>query len=108
MESGIDEKQTEGFDTLEDQNCISPFEHLARSEDDDKVLELLEAFSPDSPEYKIISALCDAPLKRSEILDETGLSADVYEATKKRLRTYLQKKWQEKASVQHKGMEANP
>lgn len=96
------------FEVLPDTDCLSPLEFLQRSEDDDKVLELLEDFSSEQAEYKVISALCDGGGKRAEILEQSGLSAKEYEATKKRLRYYLEKKWQKEASAQHKEMEVNP
>lgn len=97
-----------GFYLLADPDCLSPLEFLQRSEDDDKVLELLDDFSSDQAEYKVISAICGEGGKRAEILEQTGLSAKEYDATRKRLRNYFEKKRQKEASAQHKEMEVNP
>lgn len=96
------------FEVLPDPGALSPIEFLHRSEDDEKALKLLDDFSPEQAEYKVISAIFDCGGKRAEIIEQSGLSAKEYEATKKRLRNYLEKKWQKETPAQHKGMEVNP
>jgi DNA-directed RNA polymerase specialized sigma24 family protein len=96
------------FELLTDPESLSPLEFLERNEDDEEVFELLDDFSPDQPEYKVISTIFDAGGKRSEIIESSGLTEKEYEATKKRLRTYLEKKWQKEPLDQHKEIEVNP
>ena len=94
-----------GFELLADFGGLSPLKFLERSEDDEKVFEMLDDFSPEQPEHKVISALFDVGGKRAEIIEHSGLTAAEYEATKKRLRTYLKKKWQKEPSTQHTEVE---
>jgi DNA-directed RNA polymerase specialized sigma24 family protein len=96
------------LEVLPDTDSLSPLEFLQRSEDDDRILELLDDFSPEQAEYRVISAILECGGKRADILKESGLTAGEYEATKKRLRNYFEKKWQKEASAQHKEMEVNP
>ena len=96
------------FEVLPDPDCLSPVEFLQRAEDDEKALELLDDFTSEQAEYKVISAIFEGGGKRAEIIKRSGLTEREYEATKKRLRNYLEKKRQKEASAQHKEMEVKP
>lgn len=96
------DEQYDQFDDLPDAVSLSPLEFLERTEDDARILELLEDFAPETPEYKVIFAIYEGACKRAHILEDTGLSDSVYEATKKRIQIHLKKKWQKNVSAKHK------
>lgn len=87
---------------------LNPIELTERAEDDDIALKILDALEVDSSEYRVASAIFDGNLKRSDIMSAAALSASEYEATKKRLRTFLKKFWQNQAANQHKESATRP
>ena len=84
---------------------FSPVKFLERSEDDDEALGILETFEDGSPEYRIVSAIFNGANKRAIILEEAQLSAKEYDAARKRLRTFFEKRWRNRAPDQHKKVE---
>lgn len=89
-----------GFDAIKS-SSLNPIEFLERSEDDEAALEILESFDEGTPEHRIIAAIFNGPIKRAAIMEEANVSEKEYEATKKRLRTFLRKYWQNRDSAQH-------
>lgn len=78
-----------------------PVERTHRSEDDDLILEIVDGFKEGSPERRIAESFLYGASKRAEVLTETGLKAEEYEAAKKRLRRFLKDYRQERASARH-------
>lgn len=93
--SSIDEKSADG-----DDDYLSAVEKIAaddpdpveiskRSEAADVIREIVNSLAEDSPERWIVESLCGGASKRAEVLAETGLKAEEYEAAKKRLQRIL-------------------
>ena len=78
-----------------------PVERTHRLEDDDVILEIVDGFKEGSPERWIAEAFLNGASKRAEVLAETGLKAEEYEAAKKRLRRFLEQYRQERAAAHH-------
>jgi len=85
------EEENEGLDregNLADPIASNPRKAMMEQEDEAILMEIIEQLDADGreEESKIISAIVDGALKRTEILELTGLGEQVYEAAKKRLR----------------------
>lgn len=78
-----------------------PAENLQRMEDDDVMLDVVDAFEIGSPERMIVEAVLNGASKRAEVLEESGLKAAEYEAAKKRLRRSLEDFRQQRATGHH-------
>jgi hypothetical protein len=90
------DKAVGGFSSSEepaDQNA-------ACKEDDDRLIEVIEALEEGSEERRIVeSFVFSGACKRAEVLAETGLSEREYEAAKKRLQRLLGNYRQERATA---------
>lgn len=78
-----------------------PVERSKRSEDDDLILEIVDGLKDGSPEKRIAESFLNGASKRAEVLAETGLKAEEYEAAKKRLRRFLEDYRQKRGAAHH-------
>ncbi len=78
----------------------TPVRLAIRAEDEDNAADLLDELDENSHEYLIVSAIFDGVMKRAEIISHAGITAQEYEAAKKRLRYFLKKFWQKRATLQ--------
>lgn len=103
--SSIDEKSSEGEEiwhsAIDPISVVSFDTHEAtdRPDDDDLILKIVESFQEGSPERQIAEFFLNREGKRAEVLADTGLKAEEYEAAKKRLRRFLEKYRQEPAAA---------
>ena len=73
---------------------------VTETEDEDRLLELIESLKEGSEERKIVEAIVfSGASKRGEVLEETGMNEKEYEAAKKRLRRFLENYRQERAAA---------
>lgn len=105
--SGIDDKRSleeETWRSAVEQMASDdphPAEILQRMEDDEVMLDVVDAFEIGSPERRIVESVLNGASKRAEVLSETGLKSAEYEAAKKRLRRFLEDFRQQRATEHH-------
>ena len=105
--SSIDEKSEDGEEAWRSAveqiatDDPDPVERSKRSEDDDLILEIVDGLKDGSPEKRIAESFLNGASKRAEVLAETGLMAEEYEAAKKRLRRFLEDYRQKRDAAHH-------
>jgi hypothetical protein len=105
--SSIDEESADGEnDWLSAVEKIAadapdPVERTKRSEDYDVILQIVDSLAEGSPEKRIAESYLSGASKRAEVLTETGLKAEEYEAAKKRLRRFLEDYRKKRAAARH-------
>ena len=78
-----------------------PESRLVREEDDELILGIIDSMDPGSPDRRIVEAIFNGASRRAEVIAEAGLNDKEFEATKKRLRRFLENYRQELRSVHH-------